>query len=440
MKVTRTLIANQPDALRPIAEVIGWMRCDLWHRFGALRGVGKSVSKLRKNVPGMYGHLEVDGTIRAETAKDVLNDIKTYEAAAKWYVRKAIFARAGDDEDEAIRLFTLLKSDKWLTDNFLHRQMRKHFRHGQARTRNQFIVRSDKIETFDLDGKLVIKIRIAPKHGEDIILTTTSTGQNVDLKGKNLRIVLKDGYTEIHYSFDKGAGRPCGTNKMGVDKGYTEALADSDGHFHGRKFGKILRDFTDKVHQSGKKRGKLKALERKHRAKGNHAKADRIVKNNLGTKKLDRRREKAQKQLRTEAFKAAHAVMDKASAVGAEDLTSVISRTKPWGRGFNRKMGSWAKGVLAEALEAVAKQRSVKLKLVNAAYTSQVSSLTGRLEGRRSGDRFIAACGRVVQADVNAARNIRDRIDDPDIGRYTSYKEVKKILLGRSVRGSTAPQ
>jgi transposase len=435
MLVTRTLTADQPGALRHVARIMGGMRADIWHRFGALKGIGRSVPSIRPDIPKLYGLLPVDGTIRAETAKDVLNDIKAFEAAAKQKVRQAISRRAGDDKAEAKRLYGLLKRDLWEVNNFLHRQMRKHFRHGQARSGNQFVVRSDKFSTAVVDGKLSITIRIAAKHGEDITLFTTTNGDGVDLAGKNLRIVLREGFTEIHYAFDKGSGRPSGSKIIGVDKGYSEALVDSDGHFHGRKFGTILQTYTDKVHVTGKARGKLRALEEKHRKAGRIAKAERIVRNNLGEKKQDRRRALTRKRLRTEAFKAAHAVVDKASVVGAEDLTSVISRTKSWGRGFNRRMGFWAKGILAEALETVTSQRSASLVLVNPAYTSQVSSLTRRLEGRRDGDRFIAACGRVVQADVNSARNIRDRIDDPEIRRFTPYREVKAILLRRSSGG-----
>lgn len=284
------------------------------------------------------------------------------------------FQRAGSDKTEAKRLYTLLKNNQWVKDPFLHRQMRKHFRHGRVHHRNQFVVRSDKHRESVIDGKLVITIHIAKKYGDDIQLVTSSTGAGVDLSGKNLRIIIRDGFVEIHYAFDKGQGRKPGSGVIGVDKGYTEALVDSDGHFHGRNFGTILKDYTEKVPQTGKRRGKLKALERKHRAAGRTAKADRILRNNLGKLKLDRRRAKAQKRLRSEAFKAAHAVVDKASVVGSEDLTSVIARKKSWGRGFNRRMGFWAKGVLAEALESVTKQRSASLVLVNAAYSSQVKS------------------------------------------------------------------
>lgn len=98
-------------------------------------------------------------------------------------------------------------------------------------------------------------------------------------------------------------------------------------------------------------------------------------------------------------------------------------------------MGFWAKGALAEALQSVTEQRSASLVLVNAAYSSQANSRTGCLEGNRQGDRFITPDGEVLHSDVNAARNIRDRIDDPDITRFMPFTDVRKVLLRRSSGG-----
>lgn len=434
--VTRTLIAAPHPDLAGIAKIIGGMRADIWHRYGGLASTRGKLINFKSECAGRYAQLAVDGTVRNETTIDTLNDIKASREAAKRLVRKDIAKRAGSDKAEAKRLYTLLSSNEWVRDPFLHRKMRKHFRHGRVRHRNQFVVRSDKHRKSIIDGKLVVTIHIAKKYGDDIHLVTSSTGAGVDLTGKNLRIIMRDGFVEVHYAFDKGEGRKAGSGVIGVDKGYTEALVDSDGHFHGRNFGIILKDYTKKVHQTGQCRGKLKALERKHRAAGRTSKADHIKCNNLGKIKLDRRRVKAQKRLRTQAFKAAHAVVDKASVVGSEDLTSVIARKKSWGPGFNRRMGFWAKGVLAEALVSVTKQRSAGLVLVNAAYSSQVNSRTGRLEGSRRGERFITPEGEVLHSDVNAARNIRNRIDDPDITRFMPYKDVLKVLLQYSSGGA----
>ena len=220
MKVTRTLQANVPDGLDAICKNMAFVRADIWRRFGALGCIGKNANAIRKTISAanLYGGLLVDGTIRSETTKDVVNDILTYKAAALVKVRQAVAARTKDNAERK-RLYTLLKSDQWLADNFLHRQVRKHFRHGVSHTANQFIVRSDKHSSAVVDGQLVITIRIAPKYGSDIRLNTTSNGKNVALKGSNLRIILKDGFAEIHYATDKVEGRVCGDQVVGVDKG-----------------------------------------------------------------------------------------------------------------------------------------------------------------------------------------------------------------------------
>lgn len=411
---------------------MAFVRSDLWHRYGALGNVGKSAGDMRRSVTAgcYYAGLAVDGSIRAETTKDVINDILTYKAGAMVKVRRAVAARTKDNAERK-RLYTLLKKDEWLTDNFLHRQVRNHFKHGFSRTANQFIVRSDKHSSEFVDGKLVIIIHIAKKYGSAIRLTTTSSGKNVNLTGSNLRIIVKCGITEIHYAADKDAGRACGDQIVGVDKGYSEAFTDSDGSTHGQNFGFVLTQYSDKTAKTGQSRNRLHALEKKHRAAGRCAKADRIQSCNLGRIKIDSRKNRAQKQLRTLAFQSAHTLVDKAAVIVSEDLTSPIAKKQQWKR-FNRRMSSWAKGTLAEALDSVCTQRSAKHVLVNAAYTSQMDSANGLLEGKRVGDKFYRANGDVLQADHNAALNVLARLDDSEISRFTSYKEVRRILLARS--------
>lgn len=430
--VTRTLQADVPDALRSICRAMGTVRADIWRRYGALGTVGKSANEVRKEISAarLYVDLPVDGTIRNETTKDIVNDILLYKAAAMQRVRKAIAARA-DEESERKRLYTLLRKDQWLTDNFLHRQMRKHFRHGKSRVANQFVVRSDKYATEVVDGHLTIVIHIAAKYGAPIRLTTTSSGKNVSLSGSNLRVVVKAGFTEIHYAATKSSGRPCGDQMMGIDKGYTEAFTDSDGAAHGKTFGAVLTEYSDKASATGKARNKLYALEKKHREAGRIAKADHIKLCNLGRIKIDNRKEYAHKRLRTIAYQSAHTIVDKAAVVVSEDLTAPIAKKQVWKR-YNRRMSAWAKGVLAEALDSVCTQRQADHRLVNAAYTSQMDSVTGLLEGKRVGDKFYRINGDVLQADHNAALNVLARYEDTEITRFTPYKEVRRILLSRS--------
>ena len=430
---TRTIYADTPEELLPICKAVGYIRADIWRRYGGLRTVGKSSNDIRSEISSisLYSNLPIDGTIRNESTKDIVNDVFLYRAAAQQKVRRAIYARAKDDEAELTRLYTLLRQGEWTQDNFLHRQMRKHFKHGHSEVNNQFVVRSDRHHTEIVNGQLVVTIDIAAKYGQPIRLVTTTSGKNVDLSGKNLRIIVKDDATEIHYAYNKPVGRPCGTEIIAVDKGYTEAFVDSDGDGHGIGLGKVMTEYSDKASQTGRARNKLHALEQTHREAGHSAKADCIKKNNLGTKKINARKAKAQKQIRNIAFKSAHSVVDKASLVISEDLSAPIAKKPPWKK-YNRRMSAWAKGALAEALESTAQQRKARHALVNAAYTSQMDSNTHLLAGSRVGDKFYCANGDVLQADFNAALNLLHRYSDKEITLYTPYREVRRILLARS--------
>jgi hypothetical protein len=137
--------------------------------------------------------------------------------------------------------------------------------------------------------------------------------------------------------------------------------------------------------------------------------------------------------IRNVVFKATHTVVDKASTVGAEALTAPMAGRK-FGKNMNRRLTAWTKGVIAEALETVTKRRSATLVLINPAYTSQVDSRNGCLLGQRVGDQFHCFDGVVLQADENAARNVRERIFDIEIDRWTPYQKVKSILLARTER------
>jgi len=137
-----------------------------------------------------------------------------------------------------------------------------------------------------------------------------------------------------------------------------------------------------------------------------------------------------EKRLRTIAYQPAHTIVDKAAVVVAEDLTAPIVKKQAQKR-YNRRMGAWAKGVLAEA-DSVCTQRPADHRLVNAAYTSQMDSVSGLLEGKRVVVKFYRVNGDVLQAEHNAALNVLARYEDTEITRFTPYREVRRILLARS--------
>ena len=234
----------------------------------------------------------------------------------------------------------------------------------------------------------------------------------------------------MHYAVEVTTAKDCGTKTIGVDKGYTEVLVDSDGEHHGEGFGELLSTESDAFKNKNQHRAKLRAIAENTKDNG---KRQRIIKNNLGNKKKNRRAKRTRARIKDKIYKAVHAVVDKSAVIVTEDLTAQMSG-KNFGKNVNRRLSSWTKGVIAEAIENVSQRRGSTLVLVNPAYTSQMDSRNGCLLGSRKGDQFYCFDGVVLQADENAARNVLARLHDPGIDRWTPFKKVKSILLERTER------
>jgi len=130
-------------------------------------------------------------------------------------------------------------------------------------------------------------------------------------------------------------------------------------------------------------------------------------------------------------------VVDKASLIAAEDLTKTFAGRRRLGKNMNRRLAAWTKGMTARALTSVSERRGSALRLVNAAYTSQVCPDCDRL-GRRIGDRlYCTSCGVVWHADHAGAVNALKRVGDTDITLWTPHARVKQILQERVDRQRT---
>jgi IS605 OrfB family transposase len=202
---------------------------------------------------------------------------------------------------------------------------------------------------------------------------------------------------------------------------------------HGPGLGVLLAAESDRLKAGNRHRAKIRAVAGKAARRGDHAKAERIARNNLGTVKKTRTRRRFEARARTVTFEAVHAVTDKASVIVAEDLTRTFASRRNLGRNTNRRLAAWTKGLTAEALKSVPERRGSALVLVNAAYTSQADPRTGAL-GVRRGDRLHCPGGDVYQADHAAAINILQRASDPDITLFTPHTRVRQILRERADR------
>ena len=439
MKVTRVVYSKALNVgkfalLAEQARRLGRVRSLVWQRYGSVTGAGVSDRAIRDQwmADGTAEQFGVLANAWKETVRDAVGDITANRAAAKVPVRRAI-ARHTSGQAERKRLYTALKADMWQFDPFLSRLMRQHWRRGKNRTHNQIVIRSDKVRTFTLieGGDVWLNVPgLEPRTSVTVPLNTTVAPTGT------LRLILRDDRVEVHYQIDAAAlpsaARPCGDREIGVDKGYTEVLVDSDGVHHGPGLGRLLTRESDRLKTKNARRAKLHSVAAQATARGDNAKAARIVRHNLGTVKKTRQATRRKQHVRTVTYQAVNAVVDKASLVAAEDLTrSFTGRSR--GKNVNRRLVAWTKGVTARALISVSERRGSALVMVNAAYTSQVDPTTGAL-GVRRGDRLYCPGGVVWCADHAAAINVLHRVADPDIGLYTPHTEVKRIVRERADR------
>jgi len=403
-------------ALIEQAGRLGAIRSEVWERFGSINGIGLRDRTIRDNWLKQGKQFNVGATHWKQTLCDAISNIKACREAAKFDVKQAI-RRHTQEKLEQKRLYTVLKSDKYLDDRYLSRTMRKQFKRGHNHTHNQIIVRSDDYTVFTLGGRVWIKIPSLIK-GKRLAIPLSTT---VAPKG-NLRIILRNGKVEIHYAAEAVKTNDCGTQTIGVDKGYTEVLTDSDGVHHGVTLGAVLTKESDRLKKKYQRRNKLKSIAKKK---------PWVTKHNLGRKKLDKQAIKHQSGVRSIVHEAVNQVIDKAAVIVTEDLTSPIAGNK-FGKNVSRRLSAWTKGVIASAIENGSRRRGSTVIYVNAAYTSQMDSCDGSLSGKRCGEKFYRENGEVLQADVNAARNVLARLHDSEIGRWLPYKQVKAILLQRN--------
>ena len=81
---------------------------------------------------------------------------------------------------------------------------------------------------------------------------------------------------------------------------------------------------------------------------------------------------------------------------------------------------------------SLSRRRGSALALVNPAYTSQKDDRTALLQGRRQGDRFYCKDGVVLDADANAACNIRTHLYHDEIMLWMPYPEVQALCAERT--------
>jgi Putative transposase DNA-binding domain len=437
MKVTRIAYSRDlnPGKFAQLAEQarrLGRVRSLVWQRYGSVGGARMSSRQIRDRwmADGTAATFEVLANPWKETVRDATDNIHACREAAKVQVRRAICRRT-TDRVERRRLYSLLQADRWREDPYLSRQMRKHWLRGHNHIANQIVVRSDDYRVFKRSADADVWLAVPGLQRRCTVRIPLNT--RVAPMG-TLRLILRDSQVEVHYQVEAAtltsAQRQCGTETIGIDRGYREVCTDSAGRRYGTGLGGLLTVESDRLRVRNARRAKLRSIAEKAAKAGDQARADRIRLRNLGQAKYRRQRARAREAIRAETYTAINELVSNAKVIAAEDLTRpVIGRS--CGRAWNRRLAAWTKGITAQALRDVSDRRGSVVIVVNAAYTSQTDSRNGTF-GRRRGRTFHCYDGVVLDADHNAAANVLRRMSDPDITLWTPYQQVRQIIVART--------
>ncbi|CAM2945378.1 zinc ribbon domain-containing protein [Helicobacter felis] len=197
MLVTRVLYAKylnlgKLEQLKLQAKRLGVLRSAIWQEYGALKGLGKTDREIRNLWVSQRRDFKVSANAWKETLRDCFSDIKLYKEAAKSSVHKAIFNHYPTDKERK-EAFIKLKKDTWIEDSFLHRLMRKAFKHGKNKVYNQIIVRSDDYSVFGLNSQAWLSIPSLIKNKRvKIPLNTTMDYAPTG----TLRLIIRNGVLE----------------------------------------------------------------------------------------------------------------------------------------------------------------------------------------------------------------------------------------------------
>jgi putative transposase len=267
---------------------------------------------------------------------------------------------------------------------------RPHFRKHSAMPFDQRMMSFkgvDRVSLLTLDGRVIVPVVMGKYQAEKF---TNAKGQ-ADL------VLRRDGKWFLLVTVDLPESTPTPTSDfLGVDLGLANIASDSDGNQYSgkpvenvRRKHNLQRKRLQRCNTKGAKK-KLKRIagkEARFRKHENHVISKAIVENARGTGR----------------------------GISLEDLKGIRDRKTAWAKDARNRLGGWGFAQLRSFIEYKARLSGVFVASVDPAYTSQACSDCGHCcrGNRKSQAKFLCvSCGMSMNADQNAALNIKFRAQD----------------------------
>ena len=373
----------------------------------------------------------------------VLGNIKTLLENTKKLIKKATYNNSNLSDKDRHYIYTVLKSSEYL-ENVLRRKklsdylynkfkinhkklnnlIRRYFRRYKNKIpyskKNNFLILDSGLYKYK-DGFLKISTLNKGKRIEFKMKDERVLKGNITIKWENRLTVFGTKKIESKTIFET-------ENSVAIDKGYKKLI----------EYSLLNKMLIDKQVEKLKNRSRLFQIAKKYKETGNFKKAENIFKNNLGRIKQNRFTIKIRKRSENYINKEVNNFFEKEkpTEIIKEDLTWETYKNKKK-KGFKNQIEHWEKGILDKSIEWKALQKNIKITNINPAYTSQVCHICDSF-GTRNGENFTCrCCQNKMDADVNAAHNIRKRKNIKEIDLYTNTKKVKQYYENLEKGGAT---
>ena len=365
----------------------------------------------------------------------VIGNIKTLLENIKKLIRKATYNNSNLSSEDRHYIYTVLESSEYL-ENVLRRKKLSDYLYDKFKInhkklnnliRRYFRRYKNKIPYSKKNNFLILDSGLYKYKDGFLKISTLNKGKRIEFKMKDERVFKGNLLTVFGTKKIESKTIFENENSIAIDKGYKKLIATDKNTFYGTEYSSLNKFFIDKQVKKLKNRNRLFQVAQRHKEKGNSKKVENIFKNNLGRIKQNRFSKKIRKRSENYINKEVNNFFEaeKPTEIIKEDLTWETYKNKKK-KGFKNQIKHWEKGILDKSIKWKALKKNIKITNINPAYTSQVCHICNNF-GTRNGENFSCQCCQTkMDADVNAAHNIRKRKNIKDINLYTSAKKVKQ--------------
>lgn len=372
----------------------------------------------------------------------VLGNIKTLLENTKKLIKKATYNNSNLSEKDRHYIYTVLKSSEYLENvlrrkklsDYLYKKFKINHKKLNNLIRRYFRRYKNKIPYSKKNNFLVLDSGLCKYKDGFLKISTLNKGKRIEFKMKDERVfkgnlTIKWEKCLTVFGTKKIESKTIfkTENSIAIDKGYKKLIATDKNTFYGIEYSLLNKILIDKQIKKLKNRSRLFQVAQRHKEKGNSKKMENIFKNNLGKIKQNRFTKKIRKRSENYINKEVNDFFEKEkpTEIIKEDLTWETYKNKKK-KGFRNQIKRWEKGIIDKSIEWKALQKNIKITNINPAYTSQICHICDKF-GNRDGETFACPhCGNKMDADVNAAHNIRKRKNIKEINLYTNTKKVKQ--------------